>query len=153
MSYKFTKEDNIRSNEKAIENAINKHFQENTYPGNKWLRKAVKTYLKFEYKCSICFISEWNGKPIVLEIDHINGINSDNRVENLRYVCPNCHSQTSTYKGKNINNGFLKVTDDELINAYHTEGNIRKALIKVGLTPRGANYSRMYKLLSAIKET
>ena len=109
--------------------------------------------MKFEYKCSICFISEWNGKPIVLEIDHINGINSDNRVENLRYVCPNCHSQTSTYKGKNINNGFLKVTDDELINAYHTEGNIRKALIKVGLTPRGANYSRMYKLLSAIKET
>jgi hypothetical protein len=153
MSYKFTRKDVDKSNEKSIEDAITRHFQENTYPSNKWLRKAVKTYLNFEYKCSICFISNWNNKSIVLEIDHINGINSDNRAENLRYVCPNCHSQTSTYKGKNINSGFTKVTDDELIDAYNTEGNIRKALIKVGLSPRGANYSRMYKLLSAIKET
>jgi hypothetical protein len=153
MSYKFTRKDVDKSNEKSIEDAITRHFQENTYPSNKWLRKAVKTYLNFEYKCSICFISDWNNKPIVLEIDHINGINSDNRAENLRYVCPNCHSQTSTYKGKNINSGFVKVADDELIDAYNTEGNIRKALIKVGLSPRGANYSRMYKLLSAIKET
>jgi len=153
MSYTFTNEDRLKSNEKAIEDALHKHFQQNTYPGNKWLRKAVKTYLNFEYKCSECGICNWNGKDIVLEIDHINGINSDNRVENLRYLCPNCHSQTSTYKGKNVNTGFVKVSDDELLNAFHSEGNIRKALIKVGLSPRGANYSRMYKLLSALKET
>lgn len=40
-------------------------------------------------------------KKITLQLDHINGINNDNRVENLRFLCPNCHSQTSTYTGKN----------------------------------------------------
>lgn len=43
----------------------------------------------------------WNGKPITLALDHINGIHSDDRLENLRVVCPNCHSQTSTYCGRN----------------------------------------------------
>jgi len=42
----------------------------------------------------------WNGKPITLEIDHINGDNNDNRLENLRVLCPNCHSQTPTFRRK-----------------------------------------------------
>jgi|SRR5688572_15140310 len=49
------------------------------------------------YCCAICGISEWQGKALVLHLDHINGINNDNRVENLRLFCPNCHSQTTTY--------------------------------------------------------
>ena len=44
-----------------------------------------------EYKCSICDLpAEWQGKPLVLTLDHINGISNDNRLENLRWVCPNC---------------------------------------------------------------
>lgn len=54
-----------------------------------------------EYKCAICGISEWNGKKLSLELDHINGVNNDNRLHNLRFLCPNCHSQTSTYGAKN----------------------------------------------------
>ncbi|MEY4334990.1 MAG: hypothetical protein RLZZ196_3740, partial [Bacteroidota bacterium] len=46
------------------------------------------------YKCSCCGINEWNNKPIVLEIDHIDGNSENNTPENLRYICPNCHSQT-----------------------------------------------------------
>ena len=55
-----------------------------------------------EWKCSIieCGVSEWMGKPITLELDHINGNNSDHRIENLRMLCPNCHSQTSTHRFK-----------------------------------------------------
>lgn len=54
--------------------------------------------LGFEnYKCTKCGISEWLGKKISLHLDHINGISSDNRLENLRLLCPNCHSQTATY--------------------------------------------------------
>ena len=53
------------------------------------------------YKCSICGISEWLGNKISLQLDHINGINNDNRLSNLRLLCPNCHSQTETYAGKN----------------------------------------------------
>lgn len=48
-------------------------------------------------KCSECGIVEWNNAPISLHLDHINGINNDNRIENLRFLCPNCHSQTETY--------------------------------------------------------
>lgn len=148
MAYKFTQEDRIKSNAAAQQAAIDKFFKRNTYPGNKWLRKALREYVKMEYKCSTCGICDWNGNHITLEIDHINGDNTDNRVENLRYLCPNCHSQTTTYKGRNVNKGFVKVTDAELLEAYKTEGNIRKTLMKVGLSPRGANYSRMYKILS-----
>lgn len=52
--------------------------------------------------CEICGISEWNGLPIVCELYHINGDSTDNRIENLQMLCPNCHSQTDNYCGKNI---------------------------------------------------
>lgn len=49
-------------------------------------------------KCSKCQLTGiWNGEPIVLQMDHINGVCDDHRIENLRLLCPNCHSQTSTY--------------------------------------------------------
>jgi 5-methylcytosine-specific restriction endonuclease McrA len=53
-------------------------------------------------ECSSCGIGpEWNGKPITLQVDHINGDCYDHRLENMRILCPNCHSQTSTWGGKN----------------------------------------------------
>jgi len=55
--------------------------------------------------CSVCEINEYNGLPIVLECDHIDGNHTNNSIENLRLICPNCHSQTITYKNKNKGNG------------------------------------------------
>lgn len=53
-------------------------------------------------ECAECKLgSTWNGKDINHHLDHINGDNTDNRIENLRLLCPNCHSQTDTYAGKN----------------------------------------------------
>lgn len=57
------------------------------------------------YKCSICGIAEWNGKPITLEVEHISGDSGDNSKENVCLICPNCHSQTDTFKGRNKGNG------------------------------------------------
>ena len=56
-----------------------------------------------ENKCSICNLTEWNGKPLNMELDHINGNRTDHRLKNLRMICPNCHAQTETYRAKNIN--------------------------------------------------
>lgn len=59
------------------------------------LRRAMLE-VGIEYRCSICSISSWNGKQLVLEIDHIDGEWLNNLKENLRFVCPNCHSQQET---------------------------------------------------------
>lgn len=52
------------------------------------------------YQCDCCGISEWQNKKLVLQLDHKNGDNHDNRLENLHWLCPNCHSQTDTFCGK-----------------------------------------------------
>lgn len=65
------------------------------------LKKRLLKLGLLESKCSECQLStNWNNKPLSLQLDHINGINNDNRLENLRMLCPNCHSQTDTYSGK-----------------------------------------------------
>lgn len=53
-------------------------------------------------ECYICGIDEWLGKPAPLALDHINGINTDHRLDNLRVLCYNCHGQTETYGSKNL---------------------------------------------------
>ena len=69
--------------------------------------KTIKKFLLKIYgnKCFECGINEWNNKPIVVELEHKNGNSSDNSLNNCCLLCPNCHSQTDTYKGKNKGNG------------------------------------------------
>ena len=90
----------------------------------------------------------WCGKEITLELDHINGDNRDHRVQNLRLLCPNCHSQTDTWRGRNKNKGKQKVSDQDLLIALENQKNIRQALLTVGLSPKAENYKRCKKILS-----
>ena len=61
------------------------------------------------YECDWCGqLPEWRGKALVLVLDHINGINDDNRLENLRFFCANCNSQTGTFCGRNKKGGEKK---------------------------------------------
>lgn len=81
--------------------------------GTLW-SKRMGTYLKElrENKCEVCGITEWNGKPIVFQIDHTNGDRMDNTLENLKVICPNCHSQTETYGIKNISEeSYIKMIE------------------------------------------
>jgi 5-methylcytosine-specific restriction endonuclease McrA len=65
------------------------------------IKRLFDSNLK-EHKCEHCGKTEWLGYSIPLELHHINGIHTDNRIENLRVLCPNCHALTDNYRGKNI---------------------------------------------------
>lgn len=79
-------------------------LKENTFiPGMSSFKKRLINENVLEEKCYKCNIDEWQGEPLSLQLDHKNGDRNDNRKENLRLLCPNCHSQTTTFAGKNKN--------------------------------------------------
>ncbi len=71
------------------------------YGSSKLRKRLIKEGIK-EEECEICKIKIWMGKPVPLELDHIDGNNSNHKLENLRIICPNCHAQTSTHSCKKI---------------------------------------------------
>lgn len=92
-------------------------------------------------KCEKCGITEWLGQPINLEVHHINGDRTNNELENLQLLCPNCHSYTSTFARKGDKR---EKTEEEFVKALKDASSIRQALIKLDLTPAGANYDRAW---------
>ena len=67
-----------------------------------------------ENKCEICGITEWLGNPIICELHHINGDSTDNRIENLQILCPNCHSQTDNFRSRNRNKKVMSAQEEIL---------------------------------------
>ncbi len=76
-------------------------FCENsTYLNRSWIKRRLIAGGLPE-RCAICGLGpKWNGRPLSLQLDHANGVHNDNRRENLRLLCPNCHSQTATFAGR-----------------------------------------------------
>lgn len=75
--------------------------EDSTYQSTNSLKKRLYSEGLAKRECYSCGISEWLGKPAPLALDHINGVRSDNRIENLRILCYNCHGQTETFGSKN----------------------------------------------------
>lgn len=147
MRESFTDEDRKKSISVRQEKTVKQIFIKNSTYNNSNIKEYLLLYFKWEYKCNKCGISNWFGEEICLEVDHIDGNKFNNELTNLRFLCPNCHSQTHGWRGRNINNGKVKVSEEELLKALQEESNIRKALIKVGLTPKGGNYEKAYKII------
>lgn len=94
---KFTQAANLK-NTIPLEQILVEH---STYKGGDHLKKRLLNAGLLENKCSKCELPPtWNNMPLVLQLDHINGVNDDNRIKNLRLLCPNCHTQTETFCGK-----------------------------------------------------
>jgi Zn finger protein HypA/HybF involved in hydrogenase expression len=75
--------------------------ENSSYSNTSSLRlRLIKEGLK-KHKCERCLNTEWLGQPIKLELNHMNGVNDDNRIDNLEIICPNCHSITENYRGRN----------------------------------------------------
>ena len=88
---------------KNLKTKSDEYLHENSFKitTNRLLKKLLEEGKK-ERKCECCGNTEWNGKPIPLELHHINGKHNDNRIENLMILCPNCHAQTDNYRGKGL---------------------------------------------------
>ena len=142
----WTDEHRAKSRQTQLDRSIKRSFRKGSTVPNSHLRYLMFEHLDVPKECQWCKLTEWLSQPIKLELDHIDGDNTNNEIDNLRMLCPNCHSMTPTWRGLNINTGFQKVSDDDLIDALNTCPNIRQALLKVGLTPKGANYARAKKL-------
>lgn len=81
---------------------IEEYLTKNSGVQSNKLRKYLIDAKVFEKKCSCCNSTTWLDFPIPLELDHIDGDNTNNELSNLRMLCPNCHALTPTYRGKNI---------------------------------------------------
>ena len=114
---------------------------------------SIRRRIALEQKgyCNKCGLNEWQGEPIALELEHKDGDNQNNSRDNLECLCPNCHATTDTWRGRNKNRGRKtqqKVTNDQMVKAYLEATNMRQALINLGLSAKGANYSRMKRCLT-----
>lgn len=89
-----------------------------------WKNSKIKTHLInndiVKHVCSECNQPPiWNNKPLILQLDHINGNKYDNSIENLRLLCPNCHTQTDTFSCRKLRYAeYANVTEDDLIAFY-----------------------------------
>ena len=98
-------------------------------------------------RCECCNLTEWLGQPINLEIHHIDGNHNNNELENIQLLCPNCHSYTDNYRGRNANTGKIKVCEEDFVQALQDSNNIAQALKKLGLSMGSGNYKRANELI------
>lgn len=100
------------------------------------------------HKCEKCGLTHWNGDLIPLEVHHNDGDKLNNTEANLILLCCNCHAQTDNYRGKNLSKSKKKnISDIDFVNELKESKNIRQALLKLGLTAKGGNYTRARELI------
>lgn len=95
---------------------------------NKLRQRLIRNGIK-EEKCEKCGITEWNGEKIVFELHHINGDHYDNRLENIVFLCPNCHSQTHNFCGKNSTADEEKQRYNKLIEIAKKDSEVKLPLL------------------------
>lgn len=102
--------------------------------GTSTLRKRIIQHKLKEYQCEICKIDDWNNNSISLQLDHKDGDRKNNILDNLRWLCPNCHSQTPTFCSKNIK--VKRFSDEQILEECKKQKNIRGVVLAIGCNVR-----------------
>lgn len=121
--------------------------------GSESLKKRI--ILEQHGACNNCKLSEWLGNEIPLELEHIDGNHHNNERSNLEALCPNCHSLTPTWRGRNKSNNINRgrISDEELLKTLVEKNfNMRQTLLSFGLAAKGGNYKRCHKLKREYEE-
>lgn len=102
------------------------------------------------HQCENCHNSVWLDKPIALEVHHLDGNTLNNELENLQLLCPNCHAQTENYRTRNNTEKEKRaeISEEEFREALESSPNIRQALLKLKLSPKGGNYTRANEIIA-----
>lgn len=98
-------------------------------------------------KCNRCGLSHWLSEKLILELEHRDGDNQNHTRENLECLCPNCHSLTPTWRGRNIS-AKKNISDEQMIASLKDTKSIGKTLRFFGMADKGKNYERMNRLVS-----
>ena len=132
-----------------IKQAWLKKYNATPFEGLGIENKRRRVFEEQNYCCNRCGVSEWQGFKISLELEHKDGNNQNNERINLEGLCPNCHSITDTWRGRNkpSKNGVNEITDKFLLQCLKESKNIRQGLLKAGIAAKGKNYERAKRLL------
>lgn len=130
----------------------NKVLLEDNFSELSYERKIKRVRLEQGGKCFECGLNEWRGKKLTLEIEHRNGNHNDNTRDNLIAICPNCHSITSTWRGRNKHRDTRWLSGPEIYDLYKSGKNIRQLLIHMGFAAKGANYSKIRRVIERYEE-
>lgn len=133
-----------------VKNLFNKDFKNLS---NNLRRKRI--ILEQEGKCNRCGLDKWLGENLCLEFEHKDGNRNNNLRENLEALCPNCHSLTSTWRGRNnyVGKGKEKINHQILLNfLIDSNWNMHRSLIKMNVAPKGGNYKLCHRLKREYEE-
>lgn len=108
------------------------------------IRDKIIREKTIEYKCANCGCTgEWFGEIISLQLHHKDGNHNNNKIENLEFLCPNCHAATDSYaKNKNTS-----INEKEVLRLIKEGKTIRQTLLEIGVSDGSANYTRVYQIL------
>lgn len=149
----FSSEERATGHQRQV---ARKHKDFLDHPNRRYASETLRFNLLYSgrsYKCEKCGIEgEWREEPISLEIDHIDGDRYNNRLENLRFLCPNCHSQTDTFRNRGGLKPSWRISDAQFEEALRKTTSLRQALLELGLSLNRDNFIRGRKIQARVDE-